>query len=57
MVVVLDNYMKLVKLVVEEIGWGVVEDKVIKNIYVSEYIWNSMCYDKIVGVIKEDDEE
>ncbi|WP_436667741.1 aldehyde dehydrogenase family protein, partial [Latilactobacillus sakei] len=56
-VAALDNHMKLAKLAVEETGRGVVEDKAIKNIYASEYIWNSMRHDKTVGVIKEDDEE
>ena len=56
-VAALDNHMKLAKLAVEETGRGVVEDKAIKNIYASEYIWNSMRHDKTVGVIKEDDED
>lgn len=34
--------MLLVKLVVEEIGCGVYEDKCIKNIFVIEYIWYSI---------------
>lgn len=47
--------MFLVKMVVEEIGCGIYEDKVIKNMYVFEYIWNNIKYDKIVGVINKDE--
>ncbi|GEP19223.1 bifunctional acetaldehyde-CoA/alcohol dehydrogenase [Pediococcus argentinicus] len=52
----LENHMKLAKLAVAETGRGIVEDKAIKNIYASEYIWNSIRHDKTVGVIKDDDE-
>ena len=55
-VAALDNHMKLAKLAVEETGRGVVEDKAIKNIYASEYIWNSIRHDKTVGILKDDDE-
>lgn len=43
--------MYLAKLAVDETGRGIYEDKVIKNMYASEYIWNSIKYDKPVGVI------
>lgn len=46
--------MFFVKLVVEEIGCGLYEDKCIKNIFVIEYIWNNIKNNKIVGVINED---
>jgi len=39
---------------VEETGMGVVEDKVIKNHYASEYIYNKYRYEKTCGVIEED---
>ncbi|EAA0391108.1 bifunctional acetaldehyde-CoA/alcohol dehydrogenase, partial [Listeria monocytogenes] len=39
---------------VEETGRGIYEDKAIKNMYASEYIWNSIKHDKTVGVINED---
>ena len=39
---------------VEETGMGVVEDKVIKNNYAAEYIYNAYRYTKTCGVIEED---
>ncbi|MDD9150859.1 bifunctional acetaldehyde-CoA/alcohol dehydrogenase [Sporolactobacillus sp. CQH2019] len=53
----LDNHMKLAKMAVEETGRGVVEDKAVKNIYASEYIWNKIRHDKTVGIIEDNDEE
>ena len=44
----------LAKLAVEETGMGVVEDKVIKNHYASEYIYNAYRDTKTCGVIEED---
>lgn len=44
----------LAKLAVEETGMGVVEDKVIKNNYASEYIYNAYKSTKTCGVIEED---
>ena len=44
----------LAKMAVEETGMGVVEDKVIKNHYASEYIYNAYRYTKTCGVIEED---
>ncbi|MGN0589634.1 MAG: bifunctional acetaldehyde-CoA/alcohol dehydrogenase, partial [Ruminiclostridium sp.] len=44
----------LAKLAVEETGMGVVEDKVIKNNYASEYIYNTYKNTKTCGVIEED---
>ena len=44
----------LAKLAVEETGMGVVEDKVIKNNYASEYIYNAYKDTKTCGVIEED---
>lgn len=52
----LDHHMELAKLAVEETGRGVVEDKAVKNIYASEYIWHSIKNDKTVGIIKDDKE-
>jgi acetaldehyde dehydrogenase/alcohol dehydrogenase len=43
----------LAKLAVQETGMGVVEDKVIKNHYASEYIYNSYKNVKTCGVIEE----
>ena len=44
----------LAKLAVEETGMGVVEDKVIKNNYAAEYIYNKYKFTKTCGVIEED---
>jgi acetaldehyde dehydrogenase/alcohol dehydrogenase len=44
----------LAKLAVEETGMGVVEDKVIKNNYASEYIYNAYKDVKTCGVVEED---
>ena len=44
----------LAKMAVEETGMGVVEDKVIKNNYASEYIYNAFKNTKTCGVIEED---
>ncbi|MBJ8350351.1 bifunctional acetaldehyde-CoA/alcohol dehydrogenase [Streptococcus zalophi] len=52
----LEKHMPLAKMAVEETGRGIYEDKAIKNMYASEYIWNAIKYDKTVGVIAEDKE-
>ena len=44
----------LAKMAVEETGMGVVEDKVIKNHYAAEYIYNTYRNTKTCGVIEED---
>ncbi len=44
----------LAKMAVEETGMGIVEDKVIKNHYASEYIYNAYRNTKTCGVIEED---
>ena len=44
----------LAKMAVEETGMGVVEDKVIKNHYAAEYIYNTYKNTKTCGVIEED---
>ena len=44
----------LAKLAVEETGMGIVEDKVIKNHYAAEYIYNKYKFTKTCGVIEED---
>ncbi|GFH40983.1 bifunctional acetaldehyde-CoA/alcohol dehydrogenase [Pseudolactococcus insecticola] len=52
----LDRHMPLAKMAVEETGRGIYEDKAIKNMYASEYIWNAIKDNKTVGVINEDKE-
>ena len=44
----------LAKMAVEESGMGVVEDKVIKNHFASEYIYNKYKNTKTCGIISED---
>ena len=45
---------RLAKLAVEETGMGVAEDKVIKNHFASEYIYNAYKNEKTCGIIEED---
>ncbi len=49
-----DQRIDLAKLAVEDTGMGVVEDKVIKNHFSSEFIYNKYREDKTCGVIDED---
>jgi len=51
------NHMRLAKMAVEETGMGVYEDKIIKNLFATEYIYHSIKYNKTVGIIDENDEE
>lgn len=44
----------LAKMAVAETGMGIVEDKVIKNHYAAEYIYNAYKHTKTCGVIEED---
>ena len=45
----------LAKMAVAETGMGVVEDKVIKNHYAAEYIYNAYKHTKTCGVVEEDE--
>ena len=49
-----DNRIKLARMAVEESGMGIVEDKVIKNHFAAEYIYNQYKDMKTCGVIEED---
>lgn len=53
----LNEHMRLAKLAVKETKRGVYEDKIIKNLFATEYIYHGIKYDKTVGVIREDDNE
>lgn len=53
----LANHMRLAKLAVEETKKGVYEDKIIKNLFATEYIYHSIKYQKTVGIINENEEE
>ena len=44
----------LAQMAVEETGMGVVEDKIIKNHYAAEYIYNKYKNEKTCGVVEED---
>ncbi len=51
----LDNHTQLAKMAVEETGRGVYEDKIIKNLFATEYIWHDIKDQKTVGVIDDDE--
>lgn len=53
----LDKHMYLAKLAVEETGRGVYEDKIIKNIFATEYVYHNIKYDRTIGVIDENEHE
>ena len=44
----------LAKMAVEETGMGIVEDKIIKNHYAAEYIYNKYRNEKTCGVVEDD---
>lgn len=50
-----DKHMKIAKAAYEETGRGIYEDKTIKNLYASESIWQSIKYNKTIGIIDEDE--
>lgn len=52
-----EHHMDLAVDAANETGRGVAEDKAIKNIYASEYIWNNIRHDKTVGIIEDNDED
>ena len=53
----LEQQLYLAKMAVEETGMGIVEDKVSKNIFATEYIYHSIKYEKTVGVVEENEYE
>ncbi|KDR95862.1 Aldehyde dehydrogenase family protein [Peptoclostridium litorale DSM 5388] len=50
-----NSRIKLAKMAAEETGMGLVEDKVIKNHFASEYIYNKYKDEKTCGIIEKDD--
>lgn len=52
-----DHHMHLARLAVEETGRGVYEDKMTKNIFATEYIYNSIKDVKTVGMIEDNEYE
>ncbi|KUL19531.1 Alcohol dehydrogenase Acetaldehyde dehydrogenase [Bacillus paralicheniformis] len=53
----LDQHMPLAKLAVEETKRGVYEDKIIKNMFATEYVYHHIKYDKTVGIINENEHD
>lgn len=53
----LEKQLYLAQLAVEETGMGIVEDKVTKNIFATEYIYHSIKYEKTVGIVEENEYE
>lgn len=53
----LDQHMPLAKLAVEETNRGVYEDKIIKNMFATEYVYHNIKYNKTVGIINENEHE
>lgn len=53
----LEKHMELAKMAVEETKRGVYEDKIIKNLFATEYVYHSIKYEKTVGVIDENELE
>jgi len=50
----LERHVELARLATEETGRGVFEDKMIKNMFATEYIYNSLRHEKTVGILEED---
>lgn len=49
----LDQHMELAKFAYEETGRGVYEDKIVKNLFATEYIYHNIKNEKTVGIIEE----
>ncbi|MFT0803115.1 bifunctional acetaldehyde-CoA/alcohol dehydrogenase [Bacillus swezeyi] len=53
----LDQHMPLAKLAIEETKRGVYEDKIIKNMFATEYVYHNIKYNKTVGIIHENEHD
>lgn len=53
----LDKHQELARMAVEETGRGIYEDKVIKNMFATEYIYHSIKKEKTVGILEENEME
>lgn len=53
----IDKHMELAKLAVEETKMGIYEDKVIKNLFSTEYVYHSIKNDKTVGIVSDNEDE
>ena len=52
-----ENHVELARLAWEETGKGVYEDKITKNLFATEYIYNDIKHAKTIGLIEENEEE
>ena len=52
-----ENHVVFSEKAVSETGRGLIDDKIIKNMFAAEYIYNSMKHRKTVGIIDKNDEE
>lgn len=52
-----DNREKLAKMANEETGFGIWQDKVVKNSFASKFVWDYIKDMKTVGILKEDNEK
>lgn len=53
----IEKHMELAGLAVDETKMGIYEDKVIKNLFATEYVYHSIKYDKTVGIVSDNEEE
>ncbi|HEY9062565.1 MAG TPA: bifunctional acetaldehyde-CoA/alcohol dehydrogenase [Pseudobacteroides sp.] len=53
----IEKHMILAKMAIEETKRGVYEDKIIKNLFSTEYIYNSIKNEKTVGIVNENEYE
>ncbi|MDR1037541.1 MAG: bifunctional acetaldehyde-CoA/alcohol dehydrogenase [Deltaproteobacteria bacterium] len=53
----LERHLDLAKMAVEETGRGLVEDKVVKNMFATEYVWHSIKRERTVGVVETNELE
>lgn len=53
----LDKHIELSRMAIDETKKGVFEDKVTKNIFATEYIYNDIKYKKTVGIIEENEDD
>nr|WP_283777775.1 bifunctional acetaldehyde-CoA/alcohol dehydrogenase [Sansalvadorimonas sp. 2012CJ34-2] len=51
------HHMELARMAVEETGRGIMEDKVTKNIFATEYIYHSIKNDRTVGIVEDNEHE
>lgn len=51
------SHMSLAKMAIEETNRGIYEDKIIKNLFATEYIYHSIKNEKTVGIINRNEEE